>query len=62
MELQVYFHIQIPLLHSILQNQLNKKKNLFSICFLDQHQQQSFVTCQLVPFHLAIEDNLPYTR
>lgn len=38
MELQVYFHIPIPLLHSILQNQIIK--NLFSICFIDQHQQQ----------------------
>lgn len=60
MELQVYFHIQILLLHSILQNQLNK--NLFSICFIDQHQQQSFVNCQLVPSYLAIENNLPHTR
>lgn len=54
------FSHSIPLLHSILQNQLNK--NLFSICFIDQDRHRSFVTCQLVPSYLAIEDNLPYTR
>lgn len=56
---QTYFHIQIPLLRSILQNQLNK--NLFSICFVHQ-QQQSFIPSQLIPAYLATKDNPPYIR